>query len=95
MGSLANVELSRRAEKDLRGLGHVQRLRVRRALEAIAAGAPNLDIKPLAGTPPWLLVRAGDVRIILRLLAGAKGDRYLVARIVDRKDLISIVRRLR
>jgi plasmid stabilization system protein ParE len=86
------VVLSRRAERDLRRIGAGASLvRIREALEGLAAGATNLDIKPLAGAPPWHRLRAGDHRILYRSIdageAGGPSARWLVARVIHRRDL--------
>ena len=75
-----------------------QRRRVRDALEALSAGADNLDVKALAGRAPWLRLRVGDWRVLYRPLsaeeAAAGGPGWLVARVVDRRDLERSVRSL-
>jgi mRNA-degrading endonuclease RelE of RelBE toxin-antitoxin system len=89
---MRGVVLSRRAERDLRRVGAAPELtRIREALEGLAAGAANLDIKALAGSAPWHRLRVGDYRILYRAVeAGEAADpnaRWLVARIVHRRDL--------
>jgi len=89
---MRGVVLSRRAERDLRRIGPGADLtRIRDALEGLAAGATNLDIKALAGVAPWQRLRVGDYRILYRAVArGEAADsdvRWLVARIVQRRDL--------
>ena len=61
----------------------------------------NLDIRPLTGRSPWLRLRIGAVRVILRQLTpsetgllGLKSPGYLVERIVDRRDLDDALRPL-
>jgi mRNA-degrading endonuclease RelE of RelBE toxin-antitoxin system len=86
------VVLSRRAERDLRRIGAGAPLaRIRESLEGLAAGATNLDIKPLAGAAPWHRLRVGDHRVLYRSIdPGETGDssvRWLVARVVHRRDL--------
>lgn len=90
MASLSRLQLAPRAVRDLRKLDGQVRRRVRRALEQLAAGAPNLDVKPISGHPGWLRLRVGEHRVLYRPLnATEAGDEpgWLVARIVDRKDL--------
>jgi mRNA-degrading endonuclease RelE of RelBE toxin-antitoxin system len=60
------VRLSRRAERDLRGLPRSDLVRIRQALLDLDAGATNLDVKPLSGAAPWLRLRSGDFRILYR-----------------------------
>jgi mRNA-degrading endonuclease RelE of RelBE toxin-antitoxin system len=59
--------------------------RVGRALIALAeeTASRRIDVKPLVGHSPWLRVRVGDVRVILRSIDGT----YLVERVIDRRDL--------
>lgn len=87
------VELSRRAQRDLRGLDPQVRPRVIAALrEDLAADPPppNLDVKTLQGRAPWRRLRVGEHRVLFR----PEGDGLLVARVVDRRDLDRAVRGL-
>lgn len=89
---MRGVVISRRAERDLRRIGAGADLaRLRTALEALAGGAANLDAKPLAGFTPWHRLRVGDYRILYRTIdRGEAADadvRWLVARVVHRRDL--------
>jgi mRNA-degrading endonuclease RelE of RelBE toxin-antitoxin system len=92
------LELAQRAVRDLRKMNGPQRRRVRDALEALAASAENLDVKALVGRAPWLRLRVGDSRVLYRPLsdeeAAAGGPGWLVARVVDRRDLERSVRSL-
>jgi mRNA-degrading endonuclease RelE of RelBE toxin-antitoxin system len=86
------IVLARRAERDLRGIGVGEALtRIREALESPAAGATDLDIKPLVGNAPWHRLRVSDYRILYRPVqsgeAVGSGALWLVARIVHRRDL--------
>jgi hypothetical protein len=75
-----------------------ERRRIRDALGALAAGAENLDVKALSGRAPWLRMRVGDWRVLYRPLTQAEaaesGRGWLVARVVDRRDLERSVRSL-
>lgn len=93
-----HVELSKRAQRDLRRIHDPARARVLRVLEqelTTEPHPPNLDVKPLAGRTPWLRLRQGDYRVIYRPLTpselrdrGAGEERgFLVERVVDRKGL--------
>lgn len=89
---MRGVVLSRRAERDLRRIGAGAVLaRIREALEDLDADATNLDIKALAGAAPWQRLRAGDYRILYRPVESNEAvdqeTRWLVARIVHRRDL--------
>ncbi len=92
------VELSKRAHRDLRRINHTSRKRLLDLLEHDLAAEPhpaNLDIKALAGRPPWLRLRRGEYRILYRPLTSAELQAlraqeqagYLVERIIDRRDL--------
>lgn len=93
-----HIELSRRAQRDLRVLPGRDRSRIVRALQEGLAADPlprNLDLAALQGRAPWLRLRSGDWRVLLRPLSAAElGDvastaarGFLVARIVNRRDL--------
>jgi mRNA-degrading endonuclease RelE of RelBE toxin-antitoxin system len=86
------VVLSRQAERDLR---HVDRgeasKRIRAALTALATGEHGQDVTSLAGAEPWRRLRVGDYRILYRPVEPDEvldpDIRWLVARIVHRRDL--------
>jgi mRNA-degrading endonuclease RelE of RelBE toxin-antitoxin system len=93
-----HVELSRQAQRDLRVLPNRDRSRIVRALREGLAADPlprNLDLVALQGRAPWLRLRSGDWRVLLRPLsvaelgdvAGTASRGFLVARIVNRRDL--------
>jgi len=89
---MSRIVLSRRAERDLRRIGRGEALaRLREALEGLAVGEANLDVKPLAGSAPWHRLRVGDYRVLYRVVepdeAVESEARFLVARIVHRRDL--------
>jgi mRNA-degrading endonuclease RelE of RelBE toxin-antitoxin system len=102
MSEPVNVELSRRAERELLRLAARDRERIVLALRSLGIAPPpaNLDIAPLRGRPPWLRLRVGDFRVLFRpltmdersglKLAGERG--YLVARVVNRRELERAVR---
>ncbi len=63
----------------------------------------NLDVKALQGRAPWMRLRVGDWRIIYRPLTreelhrlevSEQAEGYLVARIVNRRDLERTLRTL-
>ena len=92
----ARIELSRRAQRDLRALkGTPEVARIIDALDRIARGAENLDAKALQGAAPWLRLRVGDFRVLYRPLTpeevravpGSALAGFLVARVVNRRDL--------
>jgi len=89
---MRGIILSRRAERDLRRIGRGAVLdRLRAALTALAEESLSLDIKPLTGAEPWLRLRVGDYRVILRAIdrteASDADSGWLVARVVHRRDL--------
>ena len=87
---LSNIKLAPRAIRDVKRLDRQTRKRVQQALQALGAGAANLDVKPVAGHSPWRRLRAGEHRVLYRELADAtdsRYSRYLVARVIDRRDL--------
>ena len=91
---LNNITLAPRATRDLKRLDRPTRKRVRQAFGALAADASNLDIKPVAGHAPWRRLRVGEHRVLYRELPGEANSRYLVARVIDRRDLHRAIDRL-
>ena len=69
---MSHIELSGRAEHDLRriGRGAVRDRIIRTLAESLAVDPPpaNLDIKALQGAAPWLRMRIGEHRILYRPL---------------------------
>lgn len=84
---LGNIDIAPRANRDLKRLDRPTRKRVQQALEALAVDAANLDIKPIAGHAPWRRLRVGEFRVLYRELTAEANSRYLVARVIDRRDL--------
>jgi mRNA-degrading endonuclease RelE of RelBE toxin-antitoxin system len=81
------IELAPRAIRDLKRLDRQTRKRVQQAFEALGADAANIDVKAVAGHTPWRCLRVGEHRVLCRELDAEAGSRYLVARIIDRRDL--------
>jgi mRNA-degrading endonuclease RelE of RelBE toxin-antitoxin system len=99
---MAHVELAPAAERDIRRLRRSpDLLRIRGAIEALGK-EPSLDVRPLQGRAPWLRLRAGDWRILFRPLSGdevkgltgQQGRGFLVARVVNRRELERSIRQL-
>ena len=94
----SRIELAGRAMRDLRRIDTPERRRIREALELLASGAENADIKALTGQAPWLRLRTGDWRVLYRPLTEAEavegGPGFLVAPVVNRRDLLRAVRTL-
>lgn len=78
------VELSRRAERDLRRMGQgLDQNRVIEALRRLAAEDASLDVRALRGANPWVRLRVGDWRILYR-----PTDRgFWIERVVHRREL--------
>lgn len=94
------IEFAQRAVRDLRRMPRPDVRRIKSAVDELAAGAKNLDVKPLAGHPPWRRLRVGDFRVLYREIevTERRGDTpagWLVARVIDRRDLEQAVRTLR
>lgn len=89
------IELTARAARDLRRIDAPARRRIRQALDELAAGVENADVKALTGAAPWLRLRIGDWRVLYRPLSETEGGPgLLVARVVNRRDLLRAVRTL-
>jgi len=89
------IQLLPRAVRDLRRIDGPTRRRIAQALDALAAGAANTNVKALAGSAPWLRLRVGDWRVLYRprsaVESAATGPGYIVARVVNRRDLLRAV----
>jgi mRNA-degrading endonuclease RelE of RelBE toxin-antitoxin system len=91
-GSPLRVELAPRAIRDVQRLERSARARVQRALVALSTAAPNLDVRPVAGRSPWRRLRAGEHRVLFRDLTSQEDPPgYLVARVIDRRDLLRAI----
>ena len=85
------ILVSTRAARELRRLGPGPELdRIEAGLQRLSSDEPNLDIKPVSASPPWLRLRVGDWRILYR----PAGDQILIARIVHRSELQRAIRTL-
>jgi mRNA-degrading endonuclease RelE of RelBE toxin-antitoxin system len=85
---LSNIKLAPRAIRDLKHLDRKTLKRVQHAFEAWGPDAANLDIKPVAGHAPWRRLRVREHLVLYRELADDEADAcYLVARVIDRRDL--------
>jgi len=88
---LPNIEISRRAMRDLRKLASGDVRRVRGGLEALSAAAANLDVKAVANRAPWLRLRVGELRVLYRPLNVDELDKdtekWLISRVVHRREL--------
>jgi mRNA interferase RelE/StbE len=91
---LSDVKLAPRAIRDLKGLDRQTRKRVQHAFQALGADAADLDVKPVAGRAPWRRLRVGEHRVLHRELVDDADARYLVARVIDRRDLHRAIDRL-
>jgi mRNA interferase RelE/StbE len=84
---LRSIKIAPRAIRDLKRLDRQTRRRVQQAFQALEGDAANLDIKAVAGHTPWRRLRVGEYRVLYRELADEKDSRFLVARVIDRRDL--------
>lgn len=91
---LSNIKLAPRAIRDLKRLDRQTRKRMQQAFQALGADAANLDIKLVAGRAPWKRLRVGEHRVLYRELSDEANSRYLVARVIDRRDLHHAIDRL-
>jgi mRNA-degrading endonuclease RelE of RelBE toxin-antitoxin system len=91
---LNDIKLAPRAVRDLKGLDRQTRKRVQQAFQALGTDAANLDVKLVAGHAPWRRLRVGEHRVLYRELADEPDARYLVARVIDRRDLHRAIDRL-
>lgn len=104
-----HLEISSRAERDLRRLQRREHRRVVDALQQLVAVPPpgNLDVKPLGGHAGWMRLRVGDYRVLYRPLSEREQARlvlergalegspgFLVGRIVNRRELERAIRTL-
>jgi mRNA-degrading endonuclease RelE of RelBE toxin-antitoxin system len=92
--SLSSIKLAPRAVRDLKGLDRQTRKRVQQTFQALEADAANLDVKPVAGHAPWRRLRVGEHRVLYRELADEPDARFLIARVIDRRDLHRAIDRL-
>jgi hypothetical protein len=98
---VSRVVLARAAERDLRKLARSPDLgQIRAAIEALG-NDEGTDVVALAGRAPWRRMRVGDWRVLFRPLdagerrdLGLRGRAYVIARIVNRRDLPRAVRGL-
>jgi len=92
---VAHIRIASPAERDLRALRRLPDLqRIQDAIDALRREDQGLDIRPLEGRAPWRRLRDGNWRIIFRPLnadevrdLGLRGRVYVVARVVNRRDL--------
>lgn len=91
---LSNIKLAPRAIRDLKRLERKTRRQVQQAFEALGTDAANLDVKPVAGHTPWRRLRVGEHRVLYREVTDEPDARYLVARVIDRRDLHRAIDRL-
>lgn len=99
---MAHVEFGPDVDRDVRRARRSgEAKRIAEAIAALEREDPGLDIVALQGRAPWRRLRSGDWRIIHRPLTpaevkklGRKGRGYLVARVVNRRDLERAIRTL-
>jgi hypothetical protein len=104
---VAHVEFGPEVDHDVkRARRSGEAKRIANAIARLERDESGLDIVALQGRPPWRRLRTGDWRIIFRPLTSAelkslprKGRglpqrAYLVARIVNKRDVERAIRRL-
>lgn len=80
----SEIEVSRRAERDLRRIGRGPELdRISSAMRELVTGDANLDVRALQGASPWLRLRVGDWRMLYRPIARG----FWIERVVHRREL--------
>lgn len=89
--------LGPRAQRDLRGIDRFERRRIAAALDELASGAENLDIKAVVGQPPWLRLRTGNWRVLYRPATQQEtldGIGWVIGRVINRRELERAIRTL-
>lgn len=95
-----HVQLTSRAERDLRQLERREREQIAAALRRLLDDQPNLDLRPIVGVPGWWRLRVGDYRVLCRPMTQRELERAgysrgsLIARVVNRRELERAVRSL-
>jgi mRNA interferase RelE/StbE len=75
------LEVTRRAEKDLRQIHEKDALRIYKAIMALKAGLTG-DVKKLVNHEPEYRLRVGEWRVLFDVEA----DTIVIGRILDRKE---------
>ena len=97
MGSLYRIQFAPRAERTCASSTARCAAASATPLERLAAGTDTLDVKTISGHPGWLRLRVGEHRVLYRPLnqkEAGKEPGWLIARIVDRKELEPAVAKL-
>ncbi|HEY7932433.1 MAG TPA: hypothetical protein VID48_01295 [Solirubrobacteraceae bacterium] len=81
------LELTRKAQRDVRRGGRQDQLQLRKGLKNLVDDAQNLDVKHVSGKPPWLRLGVGELRVLYRPEDTPAGPRWNVARVVHRQEL--------
>jgi mRNA-degrading endonuclease RelE of RelBE toxin-antitoxin system len=81
------LELTRKAQRDIRRLDRQDQLQIRKGLENLVGDAQNLDVKHVSGRPPWLRLRIGELSVLYRPEDTPAGPTWNVARVVHRQEL--------
>jgi mRNA interferase RelE/StbE len=91
-GMAYRIEVTPRAQRDLRALPKGKRQRVAEQIDALKTDPRPTGCKKLLGREDFYRIRVGDYRVVYRI-----EDEILlilVVRIGDRKDIYQIIRRL-
>ena len=75
------LEITRRAEKDLKSISKKESVRIHAAIMALKDNLAG-DIKKLVNHVPEYRLRVGSLRVLFEI----EGDTIVIARIMDRKE---------
>lgn len=85
MRETARIEFTRRAVRDLESLPAVQRQKIARKIDGLAANPRPHGVKKLCGAEEMYRLRSGDYRVIYSI--ADKKLLVLVIRVGNRKDI--------
>ncbi len=86
------IEVTPRAQKDLKALPVRERQRVADQIDALQTDPRPPDCKKLKGKEDFFRIRAGDYRVVY--LVKDEVLLILIVRVGDRKEIYEIIRRL-
>jgi len=86
------IEVTPRAQKDLKALPVRERQRVADQIDALQADPRPPGCKKLEGKEDFYRIRVGDYRVVY--LVKEEVLRILIVRVGDRKEIYEIIRRL-
>ena len=86
------IEVTPRAQKDLRALPKRESQRIARQIDALKTDPRPTGCKKLKGREDFYRVRVGDYRVVYRIQDDIL--LILIVRVGDRKEIYEIIRRL-